>query len=142
MGCDKNKIANSCLEKQFAVCVKYETELPEWSNIDDCYVSLEQTTEELYNGISDIKEELDSSKLKSNCLDVEDKKQNEINQILVDAVCDIKETLLDRGGDFNLCDLDYGDLLEEGPCDINKPTTICEFAQFVLNTLKELKNEQ
>lgn len=142
MGCNKNKTANSCLEKTNAVCVKYETDLPEWSEINDCYVSLEDTTEELYDVVGDLKESLDSSNLKSECLDVKDKKQFEINQEFINAICEIKDTMLDRGGDFNLCDLDYGDLLEEGPCDINRPTTICEFAQFVLNTLKELKNVQ
>lgn len=140
MGCNKNKIGNSCLEKQHAICVKYETDLPEWSEIDDCYVSLEHTTEELYEEVTKIKDEIDNTKLKSDCLEVEGKKQNEINQIILDSICDIQESLEHSSSDLSLCNLDYDGLLENGICDIDKPKTLCEFAQFVLDTLNELKN--
>lgn len=137
MACNNNKIEDSCLEKQFATCVKYEGELPEWSVVDDCSKNIENTTEELYNIITEIREDLDNSDLDSDCLDLRDKSQKEINKELLLAICEAKEELLLLGGDFRLCDIDYGDLLDGGPCDVGKPSTICEFAQFIVDILKE-----
>lgn len=131
MNCNRNKIETSCLETQYATCVKYETDLPEWSEVD-CSPTLEETTEELYEQVSNIKDDLDSSELNVSCLKLKGKKQKEINLDLAEAICEIKDSITKNGNVFSLCELDYGNLID---CDTTKPRTLCEFAQFILNVL-------
>ena len=56
MSCN-NDLYEGCLEKNYAVCIKYEGDLPQWSNISG-YATLEDTTEELYKEIDSLKEEV------------------------------------------------------------------------------------
>ena len=49
---------NSCGKKQFAQCVDYETELPEFTKITKSCVNLEDTTKDIYELIGEIKEEI------------------------------------------------------------------------------------
>jgi hypothetical protein len=51
----KNK--HACGTKNYATCIEYQGTLPEFSVLEDC-VDLEETTEELYTLIGEIKEEI------------------------------------------------------------------------------------
>jgi hypothetical protein len=79
---------------QYATCVQYELPLPEFSELGDC-VSIEETTEELYNLIGEIKEETDLSELANECLEyvLEEGKVIVKNVLLKheQEICELKE---------------------------------------------------
>jgi len=142
--CNNYKPKHTCGQKQYAGCTFYETELPEWSSLkdEDCVV-LEETTAEIYEQITDILDGIDNSELGNDCLEYTTEggvgiKQKQVNLVFEEAICNILTTLESMGNDFSLCTLDYGELVDPEDCD-GKPTTFCEFAQFVLNKLKELQ---
>ena len=64
-----NKIKNTCGKKVFAECVYYEGDKPEWSELDDCSV-IEETTEEIYNKLTEILNLIDVSDFESDCEDL------------------------------------------------------------------------
>lgn len=64
-----SKIKHTCTGNlQYSTCVQYELELPEFSELGDC-VSIEDTTNELYNLVGEIRTETDLSELGNECLD-------------------------------------------------------------------------
>ena len=64
----QSKVKHTCTGSiQYALCTSYETELPEFSELE-C-PSIEETTEELYNLVGEIKEETDLSELGEKCLE-------------------------------------------------------------------------
>lgn len=146
MACGKYNIKDSCTDRAYATCNFYQTELPLWSELEnqDC-VTIEETTEELYNEVSDIKDQLDTESLGQKCLEYPtntegDVTQLEVNETFETEICNLK-SILDISATPNgvFCqNLDYGDLINPQDCD-GKPTTWCEFAQFILNKLKELQ---
>ena len=144
MGCGKYDISSTCGDRYYATCTFYQTELPEWSELKDqnC-VTIEETTEELYEAVTEIKDQLDNSELSGGCIEYpnSDPAQNEVNAAVQEKLCEIVQQLEDFGSPSNgvFCpNLDYGNLVDPDDCD-GKPTTWCEFAQFVLNQLKTNK---
>jgi hypothetical protein len=67
-----NKIKHTCSEKNYATCVYYELEVPNFSNLvgEDCK-TLEETTEDQYDILEGIKSEIDLSDLGEDCLTYE-----------------------------------------------------------------------
>ena len=64
-----NKVKNTCGSNQnYAICTKYEGTVPDWSELvdEDCIV-LEETTQELYDEVTKLKEQTDLSDLTSSC---------------------------------------------------------------------------
>lgn len=144
MGCGKYNITSSCGKREYAECVFYERVLPEWSDLEaDSCVTTADTTEELYDEVSDIREQLDVSNL-GNCFEYDkdsfgETGQREVNKTFESKICDILERLdLSDNMGVGFCPaLDYGDLINPDDC-LGKPETWCEFAQFVLDKLKRL----
>lgn len=118
MGCGKYDISSTCGDRYYATCTFYQTELPEWSELKDqnC-VTIEETTEELYKAVTEIKDQLDNSEPSEGCIEY------------------LIECFSSPSNGVFCPNLDYGDLIDPDDCD-GKPTTWCEFAQFVLNLLK------
>lgn len=131
----------SCGEKISSICTIYDGELPEWSELnDEICVTIEETTEELYNQVADIKESLDTSNLGDSCLQYpnnEDIKQKDANLVFEKTLCDLLEIVKDNTNSVLACDLNYEGLVEE--CE-DVPKNFCQFAQFILDELKKLKN--
>lgn len=131
----------SCGEKISSICTIYDGELPEWSELnDELCVTIEETTEELYNQVADIKESLDTSNLGDSCLQYpnnEDIKQKDANLVFEKTLCDLLEIVKDNTNSVLACDLNYEGLVEE--CE-DVPKNFCQFAQFILDELKKLKN--
>lgn len=119
----------------------YDGELPEWSELnDEICVTIEETTEELYNQVADIKESLDTSNLGGSCLQYpnnEDIKQKDANLVFEKTLCDLLEIVKDNTNSVLACNLNYEGLVEE--CE-DVPKNFCQFAQFILDELKKLKN--
>ena len=64
-----NKIKHTCSEKNYATCVYYELEVPDFSSlIDQDCITLEETTEDIYDLIGNIKSEIDLAALGQDCI--------------------------------------------------------------------------
>ena len=81
-----NKTKNTCGEKTYATCVYYEKEVPTTSELngEDC-ITIEETTEDLYNITTKISEQIDLSKLGKSC---------DIEYVLDDDKIIVKNVLL------------------------------------------------
>lgn len=133
----------SCGEKTSSICTIYDGELPKWSELnDELCATIEETTEELYNQVSNIKDSLDTHNLGGSCLQYpnnENIKQKDANLVFEKTLCDLLDIVKDNTNSVLSCDLDYKGLVEE--CD-DIPKNFCQFAQFILDELKKLKNVQ
>ena len=91
MGCDK--IKNRCGKINYAKCVDYQGDIPEWSALEQNGCNdIEEVIEDLYSNVGDIKELLDVSTYDLGCLDeVEDVK--ELLELLISEVCQLKSTV-------------------------------------------------
>lgn len=59
-------LKHNCAGKQWATCVHYEGEIPEWSDIDKCKkpcVTVQEVLEDMYKEITRIRESIDTSEL-------------------------------------------------------------------------------
>ena len=61
-------IKKTCGGRQEASCTFYDPQLPEFSKIEEDCVTLEDTTEDTYVLITEIKEEINLENLGGNCL--------------------------------------------------------------------------
>lgn len=90
-----NKIKNMCGEKTYATCTYYELEVPTFSTLvdEDC-ITIEETTEDLYNAVGGVKSEIDLSELGDQCLDyVQEDGKNIVKNVLLkyeQEICDLK----------------------------------------------------
>ena len=137
-----NKISHTCGSTNYATCISYETELPPFSELTDC-VDLDQTTEELYSLVGEIKEETDLSELGDACLEylLDENDKIVVKNVLLkfeEKICELEEkiNLLETTDICNKsivsCSLDFGDLVDT--CG-NQPTTLAETLQLILDTL-------
>ena len=86
----KNK--HACGTKNYATCIEYQGNLPEFSLLEDC-VDLEETTEELYTLIGDIKEEIDVTGVTSCEVLPTEKTVKTLIQFLLDRDCAQQELI-------------------------------------------------
>ena len=101
-----NKIKHTCGSIVFAGCTSYEGILPEFSELE-C-PSIEETTEELYNLVGEIKEETDLKDLGERCLEYVETEEGKIivkNVLLKheDEICLLKSRVKQLE-DRQLCD--------------------------------------
>lgn len=96
MGCDK--INHRCGKKQYAVCVAYESAIPEYSELSEqeC-VSVEETTLDLYSLITGIKNDIDVSALDLECLTLLNPTIKTLMQLLITNVCALQTTVGAQG---------------------------------------------
>ena len=91
-----NKIKHTCTEKNYATCIYYELEVPTFSSLvgEDC-ITLEETTEDTYNILGDILNDIDMSELGDNCIDYAPSRQGlkvkEVILQLEQEICDLKD---------------------------------------------------
>ena len=95
MSCQE-KVKPRC-KKVYSACVVYEKELPEFSTLDEC-VTIEETTEELYELVGDVREQIDLSTLESECLTLPTELNvNTMFQHLITTICSMQETIAEQG---------------------------------------------
>ena len=92
----QSKVKHTCGSIVFADCTSYQTELPEFSELE-C-PSIEETTEELYNLVGEIKEETDLSELGEKCLEylLDENDKIVVKNVLLkfeEEICNLKEEL-------------------------------------------------
>lgn len=140
MECNK-KVSNTCGTKNYATCVYYELDLPDFTEITGDCITIEETTQELYNLIKDVREQLDLSSLGDDCLTYPLDDQDRI--IVKNALKSIEEKLCELEASVSTlqttnicdmpiagCDFNLGTLADE--CD-NPPTTFGEVLQLLIN---------
>lgn len=120
-----NKVESTCTTKNYATCIIYESEVNEVSELSDhCALSIEETTQDIYNQL----EEINLSELGETCLEyiLDPNDKITVKNVLLkfeEQICTLKEqviTLQNR----QLCDLPIGECLEsldclELPCETN-----------------------
>ena len=138
----QSKVKHTCTGSiQYALCTSYETDLPEFSELE-C-PSIEETTEELYNLVGEIKEQTDLSELGEKCLEylLDENDKIVVKNVLLkfeEEICNLKEkvNLLETTDICNKsivpCSLDFGDLVDT--CG-NQPITLAETLQLILDNL-------
>ena len=109
-----NKIKHTCGSIVFADCTSYQTDLPEFSELE-C-PSIEETTEELYNLVGEIKEETDLKDLGDKCLEYVETEEGKIivkNVLLKfeEEICNLKEEL-ETVKNRPLCEMPLGDCVD------------------------------
>lgn len=116
-----NKIKHTCSEKNYATCVYYELEVPDFSSLvnEDC-ITLEETTQDQYNILVDIKSEIDLSALGQDCINygVNPKTVKSVLLKYEQEICDLKQKVqvLETTA---ICDMnitDCGLTLPDNPC--------------------------
>ena len=140
-----NKISHTCGTTNYATCISYETELPTFSELEDC-VDLDQTTTELYSLVGEIKEETDLSELGDKCLEYVETDEGKIvvkNVLLKfeEKICELEEKITDLettdicNKSITSCNLDLSclDLL---PCD-TPINTLGDLLQAMINKICE-----
>lgn len=76
----------------YSVCVKYEGELPDYSELE-C-ANTEETTEELYSLITEIREDSDLSELEAECLTLPtDRTIKSVMQVILDKICAMQDII-------------------------------------------------
>lgn len=97
MGCSKVKHTCGSI-KGFAKCIKYEKEVPEFSELfgNDCK-DIEQTTEDLYNTVNKIRQSTDVTGLLNGCITFTNPKTpaSVIEQLYL-KICDLEQKLNDQ----------------------------------------------
>lgn len=132
-----NKIKNTCSEKNYATCVYYELEVPSFSSLInvDC-ITLEETTEDIYDLIGGIKSEIDLEALGEDCINygVNPKTVKSVLLQYEQEICDLKakvETLETTA----ICDMNItecGLTLPGDPCN-NPITTLGQLLEYLLD---------
>jgi hypothetical protein len=91
-----NKIKHTCAEKNYATCVHYELEVPTFSSLvdQDC-ITIEETTEDLYEVVGGVKSEIELSELGDSCLTyVQEGGKTIVKNVLLkyeEEICALKE---------------------------------------------------
>ncbi len=116
-----SKIKHTCAEKNYATCIYYELEVPDFSSLvdQDC-ITLEETTEDQYEILGDIKSEIDLSALGEACIeyDVDPKTVKSVLLQYEQEICDLKDRV-NTLETTAICDMDItncGLTLPDNPC--------------------------
>ena len=123
----------SCGEKISSICTMYEGELPNWSELnEEICATIEETTEELYNLVGEIKEQTDLSELGEKCLEylLDENDKIVVKNVLLkfeEEICNLKEEL-ELVKNRQICDIPITECLPNGfdclalPCDTSITT--------------------
>lgn len=141
-----NKVKHTCGTLHYATCTRYEGSVnPQSELAEDTCLDLEGTTQDIYNQLEDLNEQLDLSELGEKCLTyIEDEEDRiVVKNVLLkfeDEICTLKEKVeaLENRQlcDFPIegCDLDLSCL--SLPCDTTI-STMADLFQALINKVCE-----
>lgn len=141
MNCNKTKY--TCGDTVYSACTLYEKELPEFTKIEDECYTIEETTEDQYILLGEIKDEIDLSELGESCLEylLDENDKIVVKNVLLkyeEKICELLEkvealeTVDICNKNIEACDLNFGALTNE--CD-EQPLTLKDTLQLILDTL-------
>lgn len=138
--CRDNKLKYNCGTRHNARCVSYDGNLPEFSELEDC-VTIEETTEELYDNLQEIKDSIDLSELGKKCINYSDYKKDKDLKVKEAFLAIENQICLLKENNENDCCIDIEKLDLKclvDPCDnpINNQT---QLIQIMINQMCELK---
>lgn len=139
--CRSDKPKYNCGIKQNARCIYYEGDLPEFSELEDC-VTLEETTEEIYTNLNEIKDSIDLSKLGKECINYSEFQEDEklkVNEVMLTfekEICDLKNNITDSSCCIDLNKIDFKCLID--PCN-NSIDTQLKLIQIMIDKICELE---
>ena len=132
-----SKIKHTCAEKNYATCIYYELEVPAFSSLveQDC-TTIEETTEDQYEILGDIKSEIDLSALGEACIeyDVDPKTVKSVLLQYEQEICDLKDRV-NTLETTAICDMDItncGLTLPDNPCG-GTFSTLGELLEYLLD---------
>jgi hypothetical protein len=140
-----NKVKNTCGEKVYATCVYYEENVPVFSGLSSLVeaggcVTLEETTDDTYELIGAIKDEIDLSELGEDCLSyVQEGGKTIVKNVLIkyeEEICLLKARVLELETTA-ICNVDItecGLTLGVDDCD-NPITTLGQLLEYILTNL-------
>jgi hypothetical protein len=92
-----SKIKHTCAEKNYATCIYYELDVPNFSSLfgEDC-ITIEETTNDVYEILEGILESINVSALDDNCVDYDTPlgqalKIKDVVLQLEQEVCDLRD---------------------------------------------------
>ena len=141
--CRDTNLKYNCGDKrQNARCVLYEGYIPNYSKLldEDC-ISLEETTEELYQNQEKILNSIDLTKLGKECIDYSEFQEDDslkVNEALLTIekeICNLKK-ITDDNDDSSL-ELDFKCLVD--PCN-NEINSLRDLLQVLINEVCNLKD--
>ena len=138
--CCKDKRKNYCLEKIQAICTQYKGTVSENSELkdEDC-LTIEETTQDIYDIIDIIMKVIDLSDIEYECLediefeDDENPTLKEILDKLIKEICLLKENSNNNPA-INPCEIDLSD------CGINQSCLDVDSCSGGFSTLPEVLN--
>ena len=148
--CCKDKRKHYCLEKVQAICTQYKGTVAECSSLDenDC-LTIEETTQDIYDIIDVIKNVIDLSDITYDCItvDFEDEDNPTLKEILdklIEEICLLKQS---QGNDpaADPCEIDLStcnintDCLDNDPCT-NGLATLPEILNSIIAKLCSLES--
>lgn len=149
MSC-KNERKHYCLEKVQAICTQYKGTVAECSSLDsdDC-LTIEETTQDIYDIIDVIKNVIDLSDIDYDCITIEfEDDENptikEIIQKLIEEICLLKNDQSSNPS-TNPCEIDLSecnintDCLDNDPCT-NGLSTLPEILNSIIAKLCSLES--
>ena len=141
--CCGKKLKHTCGTKIPSTCVPYELEVPEVSKLHEekCLV-VEDTTKDIYELLTSIKESINLENLDKSCLDIDKEKDsytkentfkvNDVLQALIHKGCGSESSTESNDINFILQNLDYKCLNAE--CD-TKPSNLFQFFQLLIDKI-------
>lgn len=136
-----NKVESTCTTKNYATYIIYESEVNEVSELNDhCALSIEETTQDIYNQL----EEINLSELGETCLEyiLDPNDKITVKNVLLkfqEEICSLREKIeiLESTAicDTNItaCDLNFGDLTNV--CN-TQPSTMKDVLQLILDNIQ------
>lgn len=132
-----NKIKHTCGEKNYATCIHYEGNVPVFSGLASLVeaggcITIEETTEDQYDILEDIKSEIDLSSLGEACIeyDVDPKTVKSVLLQYEQEICNLKDRV-NTLETTAICDINITD------CGLDLPTDPCNSSN-TISTLGQL----
>lgn len=98
MGCNDKQIKQTCGVITYASCTRYESEVSKNSELTNGCISIEETTQDIYNQLDKIDEKLDMSSLESDCIIfTEPKTPLSVIKQIYDKLCSLEDTVSSQG---------------------------------------------
>lgn len=123
MKCNNNKLKHNCGIKTPSRCVFYDLDLPEFSKLNilnDC-ITIEETTEELYENQEKILDSIDLVKLGKECIDYSEFQENDSLKVkeafltFEKEICELKNKKNENSCCIDLSKIDFKCLSD--PCN-------------------------
>ncbi len=98
MGCSNKQIKQTCGVITYASCTRYESGVSENSELTEGCISLEETTQDIYNQLDAIDEKLDMSSLDNDCIIfAEPRTPTTVIRQLYDKLCSLEDIVTSQG---------------------------------------------